>query len=239
MLAWIIDVFTNMHWGAVGQIIMIDILLGGDNAVVIALACRNLPKDQRSKGVFWGTAGAIILRVILITFAVLLLNLPFLKVVGGCLLLWIGYKLILPDDDSEEEHIKGNTKLFSAIKTIIVADMVMSIDNVIAIAGAAQQAHEAHQTMLVIFGLLVSVPFIVGGSQIIMKILDKFPVIVLFGGAMLGWIALPSDKGNRLQRSSESACGIYDPYNKALYKMICPTLLASDYKHLKYVIEEL
>ena len=181
MLAWIIDVFTNMHWGAVGQIIMIDILLGGDNAVVIALACRNLPKDQRSKGVFWGTAGAIILRVILITFAVLLLNLPFL--------LWIGYKLILPDDDSEEEHIKGNTKLFSAIKTIIVADMVMSIDNVIAIAGAAQQAHEAHQTMLVIFGLLVSVPFIVGGSQIIMKILDKFPVIVLFGGAMLGWIA--------------------------------------------------
>ena len=143
MLAWIIDVFTNMHWGAVGQIIMIDILLGGDNAVVIALACRNLPKDQRSKGVFWGTAGAIILRV----------------------------------------------KLFSAIKTIIVADMVMSIDNVIAIAGAAQQAHEAHQTMLVIFGLLVSVPFIVGGSQIIMKILDKFPVIVLFGGAMLGWIA--------------------------------------------------
>ena len=189
MLAWIIDVFTNMHWGAVGQIIMIDILLGGDNAVVIALACRNLPKDQRSKGVFWGTAGAIILRVILITFAVLLLNLPFLKVVGGCLLLWIGSKLILPDDDSEEEHIKGNTKLFSAIKTIIVADMVMSIDNVIAIAGAAQQAHEAHQTMLVIFGLLVSVPFIVGGSQIIMKILDKFPVIVLFGGAMLGWIA--------------------------------------------------
>ena len=185
MLAWIIDVFTNMHWGAVGQIIMIDILLGGDNAVVIALACRNLPKDQRSKGVFGGTAGAIILRVILITFAVLLLNLPFLKVVGGCLLLWIGYKLILPDDDSEEEHIKGNTKLFSAIKTIIVADMVMSIDNVIAIAGAAQQAHEAHQTMLVIFGLLVSVPFIVGGSQIIMKILDKFPVIVLFGGAML------------------------------------------------------
>ena len=129
MLTWIIDVFTNMHWGAVGQIIMIDILLGGDNAVVIALACRNLPKDQRSKGVFWGTAGDIILRVILITFAVLL-NLPFLKVVGGCLLLWIGYKLILPDDDSEEEHIKGNTKLFSAIKTIIVADMVMSIDNV-------------------------------------------------------------------------------------------------------------
>lgn len=187
-MEWIVDVLTNMHWAAVGQIIMIDILLGGDNAVVIALACRNLPKNQRFKGVFWGTAGAIALRVVLITFAVMLLNLPFLKLVGGALLLWIGYKLVLPDD-GEEEEVEGNTKLLGAIKTIIVADLIMSIDNVIAIAGAAQQAHEAHQTMLVIFGLLVSVPFIVCGSQIILKFLDRFPVIVLLGGALLGWIA--------------------------------------------------
>ena len=179
-----------MHWAAVGQIIMIDILLGGDNAVVIALACRNLSKEQRPKGVFWGTFGAIALRVILITFAVMLLNLPFLKIVGGLFLLWIGYKLILPDEDENNpEKVEGNTKLLGAIKTIILADMIMSIDNVIAIAGAAQQAHESHQTMLVIFGLLVSVPFIVCGSQIIMKIIDKFPVIVLAGGALLGWIA--------------------------------------------------
>lgn len=182
------DVFANMHWAAVGQIIMIDVLLGGDNAVVIALACRNLPHEQRFKGVFWGTAGAIALRVILITFAVMLLNLPFLKLVGGALLLWIGYKLVLPDNDDAEE-VEGNTKLLGAIKTIIIADLIMSIDNVIAIAGAAQQAHEAHQTMLVIFGLLVSVPFIVCGSQVILKFLDRFPVIVYLGGALLGWIA--------------------------------------------------
>ncbi len=189
MIEWIWDVLTTMHWAAVGQIIMIDILLGGDNAVVIALACRNLPANQRMKGIVWGTGGAIVLRVILITFAVMLLELPLLKVIGGLLLLWIGYKLILPEDEGEEETVEGSSKLLGAIKTIIVADLVMSIDNVIGIAGAAQQAHEAHQTLLVIFGLLVSVPFIVGGSQIILKVLDRFPVIVYLGGAMLGWIA--------------------------------------------------
>ena len=189
MLEWLIDVFTTMHWGAVGQIILIDILLGGDNAVVIALACRNLPPSQRSKGVLFGTAGAILLRVILITFAVMLLQMPFLKIVGGLFLLWIGYKLILPDDSHNTENIQGSNRLLGAIKTIIVADFIMSIDNVISIAGAAQQAPGEHQTMLVIFGLLVSVPFIVCGSQIIMKLLDRFPVIVMLGGALLGWIA--------------------------------------------------
>ena len=145
------DLLVNLHWGAVGQIIMIDILLGGDNAVVIAMACRNLPHEQRAKGIFWGTAGAIGLRVVLITFAVMLLDLPFLKVVGALLLLWIGVKLLIPEYDSHEK-IEGSSKLLGAIKTIIVADFVMSCDNVIAIAGAAQQAHEAHQTLLVIFG---------------------------------------------------------------------------------------
>ena len=115
------------------------------------------------KASFWGTAGAIALRVILITFAVMLLDLPFLKVAGGLLLLWIGIKLLIPEYDSHEK-IEGSSKLLGAIKTIIVADFVMSFDNVIAIAGAAQQAHEAHQTLLIIFGLLVSVPFIVFGQ---------------------------------------------------------------------------
>lgn len=182
------DLLVNLHWGAVGQIIMIDILLGGDNAVVIAMACRNLPHEQRRKGIFWGTAGAIALRVVLITFAVMLLNLPFLKVAGGVLLVWIGIKLLIPEFDAHE-NIEGSKKLLGAIKTIIVADFVMSFDNVIAIAGAAQQAHEAHQTMLVIFGLLVSVPFIVFGSQVVLKLLDRFPIIIYFGGGLLGWIA--------------------------------------------------
>ena len=184
-MEWLWDLLVNLHWGAVGQIIMIDILLGGDNAVVIALACRNLPHEQRLKGVFWGTFGAIALRVILITFAVMLLDLPFLKMVGAALLVWIGVKLLVPEDEHESGKIEGSAKLLGAIKTIIVADFVMSLDNVIAIAGAAQQAHDDHQTMLVIFGLLVSVPFIVFGSQIVLRLLDRFPVIVWIGGGLV------------------------------------------------------
>ena len=187
-MEYIWDLLVNLHWGAVGQIIMIDVLLGGDNAVVIAMACRNLPHEQRNKGIFWGTAGAIALRVILITFAVLLLDLPFLKVAGALLLIWIGVKLLIPDYDSHE-NIEGSSRLLGAIKTIIVADFVMSFDNVIAIAGAAQQAHEAHQTLLIIFGLLVSVPYIVFGSQVVLRRLDRFPIIIYFGGGLLGWIA--------------------------------------------------
>jgi YjbE family integral membrane protein len=185
VLAW----FATLDWSAIGQIILIDILLGGDNAVVIALACRNLPPKQRARGIFWGAAGAIVLRVILISFAVLLLKMPGLKLVGGILLLWIGIKLIAPAEDDGHESIQASDRLWAAIKTIIVADFVMSLDNVIAIAGAAEQADPSHRTGLIIFGLLVSVPFIIFGSQIILKLLDRFPVIVVLGGALLGWIA--------------------------------------------------
>ena len=186
-MEWLWDLLVNLHWGAVGQIIMIDILLGGDNAVVIALACRNLPPKQRRQGIFWGVFGAIALRVVLITCAVYLLQLPLLKTVAGLLLIYIGVKLLVPHEE-EDKHIEASTKVLSAIKTIIVADLVMSIDNVIGIAGAAQAAHEHHQTLLIIFGLVVSVPFIVFGSQIILRLFDRFPIIVTFGGALLGWI---------------------------------------------------
>lgn len=186
-MEWLAELITTMHWGAVAQIIMIDILLGGDNAVVIALACRNLPPAQRRQGIFWGVFGAIALRVVLITCAVYLLQLPMLKVVAGLLLIWIGVKLLIPHDE-EDKHIEASTQVLSAIKTIIVADLVMSIDNVIGIAGAAQAAHEHHQTLLIIFGLVVSVPFIVFGSQVILKLFDRFPIIVTIGGALLGWI---------------------------------------------------
>ena len=186
MAAWLM----NLEWDAVIQIIIIDILLGGDNAVVIALACRNLPPRSRRLGIIWGAAGAIILRVILITVAVAMLDIPLLKLVGGLLLVWIGVKLLAPVDDvGEHSSIKSSDKLTAAIKTIIVADFVMSLDNVIAIAGAAEQADPSQRTGLIIFGLLVSVPFIVFGSQLILKLLDRFPVIVLLGAALLGWIA--------------------------------------------------
>jgi YjbE family integral membrane protein len=174
-------------WVALGQIILIDILLGGDNAVVIALACRKLPPAQRTKGIIWGTAGAIILRVILIAFAMTLLNLPFLKVVGAVLLVWIGVKLLAPDEDGHGD-VAGSDKLFAAIKTIIVADLVMSVDNVIAIAGAAQNAGE-HSMLLVVLGLLISIPIIVWGSQLVIKLMERYPMIITAGGMLLGWIA--------------------------------------------------
>ncbi len=182
------DFLTSLpFWIALGQIIMIDILLGGDNAVVIALACRKLPPKQRTKGIIWGTAGAIVLRVILIFFAMTLLALPWLKFVGAILLVWIGIKLLAPDEEGHGEMATSD-KLLAAIKTIIVADLVMSVDNVIAIAGAAQNAGE-HQMLLVVLGLLISIPIIVWGSQLVIKLMARFPIIITAGGMLLGWIA--------------------------------------------------
>ncbi len=176
-------------WVAVGQIIMIDILLGGDNAVVIALACRKLPPAQRTKGILWGTVGAIVLRVLLIFFALALLQIPYLKLVGAALLLWIGVKLLAPGDEDEHGNIQGSDKLWAAVRTVIVADLVMSVDNVIAIAGAAESAGGDHKMPLVIFGLLVSIPIIVWGSQFVIKLMDRFPSVITVGGMLLGWIA--------------------------------------------------
>ncbi|KDC36969.1 TerC family protein, partial [Bordetella bronchiseptica] len=183
-----LEFFQTLSWAAVFQIILIDILLGGDNAVVIALACRNLEPKQRMQGILWGTAGAIGLRVVLIAFALTLLTVPYLKIVGALLLLWVGVKLLIPEDDAHG-NIKGGTSIAAAVKTIIIADFVMSLDNVIAIAGAAQGAAQEHQLGLVIFGLVVSVPIIIWGSTLVLKLIDRFPMVVTFGAALLGWIA--------------------------------------------------
>jgi YjbE family integral membrane protein len=182
------EFMTAGFWLAVGQIIMIDVLLGGDNAVVIALACRNLPGNLRTRGIIYGTAGAIILRVILIAFALVLLAIPYLKIVGALLLLWIGVKLLLPEDEGDH-NISSSDKLWAAVKTVIIADLVMSVDNVLAIAGAAQGAHQDHQMALVIFGLLVSIPIIIGGSQLVLKLMERFPAVITLGAMLLGWIA--------------------------------------------------
>ncbi len=171
-------------WISVLQIIAIDILLGGDNAVVIALACRGLPEAQRKKGILWGVAGAIALRILLIFFALQLLAIPYLKVAGALLLLWIGIKLLLPEHNEGHHHIQSSTTLAGAIRTIIVADAVMSLDNVIAVAGAAKG-----DLTLVIFGIMVSVPIIVWGSRLVLKLMDRFPIVITLGGGLLGWIA--------------------------------------------------
>lgn len=181
-----IEFIEMIHWGAVFQIILIDILLGGDNAIIIALACRNLDKAQRMKGILWGTFGAIALRVILIFFAMSLLLIPYLKIAGAILLIWIGVKLLVPQDEHHE--VKASASVWGAVRTILIADLVMSFDNVIAIAGAAQNAVEHHQMFYVIFGLLVSVPIIIWGSSLVLKLIDRFPWVVIFGAALLGWI---------------------------------------------------
>ncbi len=184
------EFLATIDWAVIAQIIMIDILLGGDNAVVIALACRNLHPNQRRKGIMWGTAGAIILRIALVAFAVTLLQIPFLKFTGGILLLWIGYKLMVQSEDDGGHELEAPDKLWTAVKTIIVADIAMSVDNVIAIAGAAGQVDAAHhQFGYIVFGLLVSIPLIVGGSQIVLYLIDRFPWIVTLGAGLLGWIA--------------------------------------------------
>jgi len=171
-------------WIAVLQIIAIDIVLGGDNAVVIAMASRRLPEQQRNKAIFWGVFGAIALRVVLIFFALQLLKIAYLKIVGSVLLLWIGVKLLAPQEDGGHKKIDASAHLIGAIKTIVVADAVMSLDNVIAIAAAAKDS-----LALVIFGLVVSVPIIVWGSKLVLALMDRFPIVIIGGAALLGWIA--------------------------------------------------
>ena len=184
-----LDFLAAISWWSVGEIIAIDILLGGDNAVVIALACRKLPPAQRRLGILWGTAGAIALRVVLIVFALGLLQLPGLKLAGAVMLLWIGVKLLGSEHQDGHADIAASDRLWAAVKTVIVADFVMSLDNVIAIAGAAEDAPAGQQVALVVFGLLVSIPIIVWGSQLVIRLMDRFPAIITGGGMLLGWIA--------------------------------------------------
>lgn len=175
---------TSSFWVDVLKIIMIDLLLSGDNAVVIALACRNLPAAQRRQGIMFGVGGAIGLRIVLTFFAVSLLALPYLKLVGALLLFWIGVKLILPEDEHDENSIKADNRLIGAIKTIIVADFVMSLDNVLGVAAAAKG-----NVPLLVFGLLISIPLIAWSSQLVLKLIDRFPYIIYAGGALLGYVA--------------------------------------------------
>ena len=178
-----LDLTSATFWIAVGQIILIDIVLSGDNAVVIALACRNLSPEQRKAGIFWGVAGAVSLRVVLTVFAALVMNLHWLKAVGGLLLVWIAVKLMLPDDE-EGHDIESSANLWGAVKTIVVADFVMSLDNVIAVAGAAHGS-----LALLLFGLAVSIPLIVWSSQLILRWMERWPAIVLLGAGLLGYVA--------------------------------------------------
>ncbi|SFB86909.1 integral membrane protein, YjbE family [Polaromonas sp. OV174] len=169
-------------WIALSQIILINIVLSGDNAVVIAMASRSLPPAQQKKAILFGSVGAIVLRLILTFFAVYLLTLPYLKLVGAALLLWIGIGLMKGEGD--EENLAGHSSLAAAIKTIVVADLVMSLDNVIGVAAAAKG-----NIPLLVFGLVISIPLIIFGSTLILKLMGRFPIIITLGAGLLGWVA--------------------------------------------------
>ncbi len=169
-------------WVGLIKIIGVNIILSGDNAVVIALAARSLPPKQQTQAIIWGSGAAIVMRIILTLFAVALLTLPWLKIVGSLLLFWIGVKLLVPEDDDAE--IEASDQLLAAIKTILIADLVMSLDNVIAVAAAA-----GGSVLLLILGLAISIPLVIFGATLLLKLMERFPVIITIGGALIGWVA--------------------------------------------------
>lgn len=175
---------TIEFWGLLAKIMMVNIVLSGDNAVVIALAARSLPAHQQKVAILWGSGGAVVLRVILTLVAVFLLAVPFLQFIGGLMLVWIAYKLLVGEDESEDTQHRGHGNLMSAIKTILIADVVMSLDNTLAIAGVAKG-----DLLLLGLGLALSIPLVVFGSTIIMKAMDRFPVLVYIGAGLIAYTA--------------------------------------------------
>ena len=177
------DIFSAQWFSALVAIIVIDLVLAGDNAVVIALAARNLPLHLRQRAIVWGTAGAIVVRCLMTLVVVWLLQIPGLLLVGGLGLLWVAYKLV-STDEGEDEHGAASATFWGAMKTIVVADALMGIDNVLGVAGAAEGRFD-----LVVIGLLASVPIMVWGSSFVLRMIDRFPIIILGGGMLLGWVA--------------------------------------------------
>ena len=182
---------TPEFWIGLLKIIWINIILSGDNAVVIALAARSLPPQQQKQAIIWGTAAAVVLRVGLTVVAAKLLELPYLQIVGGLLLVWIGVQLLADGDDGEgEEKVHGS--MMAAIRTILIADLIMSLDNVIGVAAAA-----AGNITLLVIGLAIAIPIVIFGSTLMIKLMDRFPVIVTIGAGLFGWVAgeaIASDK---------------------------------------------
>jgi len=205
---------TARFWVELLQIMGINILLSGDNAVVIALASRSLPEAQRKLAVMGGSAAAIVLRIIFCLVITSLLRIPYLKVIGGLLLLYIGVKVVIPEGESDGNGIAATSHVWGAIRTILVADAVMSLDNVVAIAAAAHGS-----VLLIILGLAISIPLIVFGSQLVLGVLNRFPILVMLGGGLLGWIA-----GEIIV--SDPAVYTRLPYDEPLQARIAEPLLA-------------
>lgn len=178
------ELTSAAFWAGLGSIIVANILLSGDNAVVIALAARALPEKQQKQAIFWGSAAAIVMRIVLTLLAVEMLKWPWLKIIGGLLLLYIGITLMLDENENEDGDGKVDSSLAAAIRTILVADLVMSLDNVLAVAAAAKG-----DTLLLVLGLGISIPLIIFGSTLLLKVMDRFPIIITAGAALLGFLA--------------------------------------------------
>jgi YjbE family integral membrane protein len=176
------EVLSQTFWIGLAKIIGVNIVLSGDNAVVIALAARALPAKQQKQAIFWGAGAAVVMRIVLTIFAVALLQLPWLKLIGAALLLWIGVKLLIPEDGGED--VSASDNLIAAIKTILIADLVMSLDNVIAVAAAAGGSY-----LLLILGLAISIPLVIFGATLLIKLMERWPVIITIGAALIGWVA--------------------------------------------------
>jgi YjbE family integral membrane protein len=176
------ELATQIFWINLLKIIGVNIILSGDNAVVIALAARSLPAKQQRAAVLWGSGAAVGMRIVLTIFAVALLTLPWLKLVGAILLFWIGVKLLVPEDG--DENISASDNLMAAVRTILIADLVMSIDNVIAVAAAAQGSYT-----LLVLGLAISIPLVIFGSTMLLHLMERWPVIITIGGGLLGFVA--------------------------------------------------
>jgi YjbE family integral membrane protein len=175
-------ILDAVFWTALLKIIGVNVVLSGDNAVVIALAARSLPAKQQKQAIFWGSGAAIALRIVLTLFAVALLGLPWLKLIGSALLLWIGVKLLVPEDEGPD--IDASDNMLVAIRTILIADLVMSLDNVIAVAAAA-----GDNTMLMIIGLAISIPLVIFGATLLVKVMERYPIVITIGAALIGFVA--------------------------------------------------
>ncbi len=191
-MEWLTDLFTMQFLTALLSIVVIDLVLAGDNAIVIALAARNLPPHLQKKAIIWGTVGAVVVRSAMTIGVVWLLKVPGLMLVGGLALVWIAYKL-LSDDSGEDEHGAPATTLAGAMKTIIIADAVMGVDNVLAVAGAAHGSF-----LLVVLGLLISIPIVVWGSRLVLKLMTRYPVIIYLGAGVLAFTAVKMILGEPL-----------------------------------------
>ncbi|APW40291.1 hypothetical protein RD110_26380 [Rhodoferax koreense] len=179
-----LDFTSPIFWSAFGSIVLANIVLSGDNAVVIAMAARTLRPDQQKKAIVWGSAAAIVMRIVLTVLAIRLLTLPFLKIVGALLLVYIGVDLLNGDEDGGDDDGKQINGMFAAVRTILIADLVMSLDNVLAVAAAAKG-----DVPLLVLGLLVSIPLIVFGATLLTKVMERFPIIITIGAALLGFLA--------------------------------------------------